>query len=237
MSVETLRALHLHHLQYIILYSTSNTNQHLHPVLTVNGAYNPVTPLISAQEASAWFRGSRIVIHKGVGHSFLSHPSDCTNDILTKYFDDETLAGVNTARKPNLPAFELIDQTGDRITMPPFEIPRVDSCDDSLDVSSYESYKDDTIIRLKGIVIMCLCVLTVNFFIFLFLFVIECWKAYRVRAWPFAFGRRQVKSEGGNGSGSGGTFNSGALIGDGGGGGVCSGGDGGGGGGCSVGGC
>jgi pimeloyl-ACP methyl ester carboxylesterase len=43
-----------------------------HPVLIVNGIYDPVTPLISAWEVSARFPGSRVVIHEGVGVSLSS---------------------------------------------------------------------------------------------------------------------------------------------------------------------
>jgi hypothetical protein len=37
------------------------------PLLIVNGRYDPVTPLSSAWGVSAQFRGSRVVVHEGVG--------------------------------------------------------------------------------------------------------------------------------------------------------------------------
>lgn len=39
------------------------------PLLIVNGRYDPVTPLSSAWGVSAQFRGSRVVVHEGVGVS------------------------------------------------------------------------------------------------------------------------------------------------------------------------
>ncbi|KAM0369542.1 hypothetical protein ACHAPK_006183 [Fusarium culmorum] len=78
------------------------------PVLIVNGIYDPITPLISAWEVSSRFPGSRVVVHEGVGHSFISHPSNCTDDIVARYFNSGSMPEVDTTCKPNLSAFEYI---------------------------------------------------------------------------------------------------------------------------------
>ncbi|KAJ4127119.1 hypothetical protein NW768_008744 [Fusarium equiseti] len=202
----------------IIDANTFRRSKTRHPVLIVNGAYDPVTPLISAWDASVRFPGSRAIIHKGVGHSCLSHPSDCAEDIVAKYLDDETLPEVNTTRKPNISAFELIDQTGDRITMAPSGIAWADPPVESSS-TPYEDY-------LEAFLIIAICTLSV-----LAILGCACSLQYAYMELVKAFGRRRVKSEGGNSASSGRTFNSGALISDGGGGGVSSGGDGGG---CGV---
>ncbi|KAM0344497.1 hypothetical protein ACHAPU_007470 [Fusarium lateritium] len=76
------------------------------PVLFANGAYDPVTPLSGAWEISSRFRGSRVIVHEGVGHGILNHPSNCTEDAVRKYFVDGEMPELNTTCKPNLPAFE-----------------------------------------------------------------------------------------------------------------------------------
>ncbi|KAF0634765.1 hypothetical protein FPSE5266_05222 [Fusarium pseudograminearum] len=78
------------------------------PVLIVNGIYDPITPLISAWEVSSRFPGSRVVVHEGVGHSFTTHPSNCTDDIVARYFNSGSMPKVDTTCKPNLSAFEYI---------------------------------------------------------------------------------------------------------------------------------
>ncbi|KAF4992838.1 hypothetical protein FGRMN_6890 [Fusarium graminum] len=76
------------------------------PVLFANGAYDPVTPLSGAWEISSRFRGSRVIVHEGVGHGILNHPSNCTEDAVRKYFVDGEMPKLNTICKPNLSAFE-----------------------------------------------------------------------------------------------------------------------------------
>lgn len=111
---------------------------------------------------------------------------------MAKYFDNGTLPEVNTARKPNLPAFELIDQMGDRITMPHFEIPRVDSRDDSrddsLDLSSSEPHS------FSEFKIFCITTLSVAIGILLIIAVFSCWYCYRRRARTTTSGKRKLIS-------------------------------------------
>lgn len=50
-----------------------NKFKHVHtrvPILFVNSRYDPVTPLVSAYEASTRFNGSRVVVHEGEGVSY-----------------------------------------------------------------------------------------------------------------------------------------------------------------------
>ncbi|KAF4466572.1 Tripeptidyl aminopeptidase [Fusarium albosuccineum] len=78
------------------------------PILFVNSPYDPITPLIGAWASSARFRESRVVVHEGVGHSFTAHPSNCTNEIVRRYFDDGEMPEVGTVCKPNLPVYEFL---------------------------------------------------------------------------------------------------------------------------------
>ena len=38
-------------------------------------------------------------------HGFTSHPSECVNDIVAKYFNNGALPEINTTCKPDMPAF------------------------------------------------------------------------------------------------------------------------------------
>ncbi|KAH6893121.1 Alpha/Beta hydrolase protein [Thelonectria olida] len=80
------------------------------PILFANGEYDPVTPLSHAWEASARFRGSRVLVHTGVGHGVTGHTSDCTNQAIREYFEDGKLPDVDTVCEPNRPVFEPQDQ-------------------------------------------------------------------------------------------------------------------------------
>lgn len=42
------------------------------PILFVNSRYDPITPLVSAYEASTRFNGSRVVVHEGEGVSYFA---------------------------------------------------------------------------------------------------------------------------------------------------------------------
>ncbi|KAL9572234.1 hypothetical protein ACKAV7_003617 [Fusarium commune] len=75
------------------------------PILFVNGIYDPVTPASNAWEASARFRGSRVLIHEGAGHGLTAHPSNCTNEAVRKYFHEGELPKVGTTCKPNMSGF------------------------------------------------------------------------------------------------------------------------------------
>ncbi|KAI7769382.1 hypothetical protein LZL87_014090 [Fusarium oxysporum] len=79
------------------------------PILIINGKYDPVTSLSGAWETSARFRGSRLLVHEGVGHGLLNHPSNCTQDAITRYFVDGKMPKLNNTCSPNLSPFEYAD--------------------------------------------------------------------------------------------------------------------------------
>ena len=75
------------------------------PILFVNGAYDPVTPLVSAQNSSSGFVGSRVLRHNGAGHCSSSHPSSCVYEKVASYFNTGELPDVDQICEPNFPAF------------------------------------------------------------------------------------------------------------------------------------
>ncbi|KAF4436456.1 hypothetical protein F53441_13246 [Fusarium austroafricanum] len=83
------------------------------PLLVINGPYDPVTPLSGAWEVSARFRGSRVLVHEGVGHGFMNHPSNCTFEAVKNYFVDGEMPKLNTTCKPNAPVFERAAEQND----------------------------------------------------------------------------------------------------------------------------
>ncbi|EWG51151.1 hypothetical protein FVEG_10230 [Fusarium verticillioides 7600] len=80
------------------------------PILLVNGKYDPVTPLGNARKISARFPGSQVVVHNGVGHGFTAHSSNCTRDIVAKYFVSDELPPQEVTCEPDKSVFELIDE-------------------------------------------------------------------------------------------------------------------------------
>ena len=82
------------------------------PVLFVNGAYDPCTPLSSAKAASDKFEGSVVLTHGGHGHKFIRHPSICTAKAVRAYFIDGELPEKGTFCEADLPAFEVAGAGG-----------------------------------------------------------------------------------------------------------------------------
>ncbi|KAF5600529.1 general amino acid permease [Fusarium pseudoanthophilum] len=80
------------------------------PILLVNGKYDPATALGNARKISARFPGSRVVVHEGVGHGFEVHSSNCTRDIVAKYFISDELPPQEVTCEPDKSVFELIDE-------------------------------------------------------------------------------------------------------------------------------
>ncbi|EEU37837.1 uncharacterized protein NECHADRAFT_98068 [Fusarium vanettenii 77-13-4] len=76
------------------------------PALIINGAYDPVTSLTHAWQVSSRFKGSRMLVHEGVGHGVTYHASNCTLDAIATYFRDGVLPEVGAVCKPNMLAFE-----------------------------------------------------------------------------------------------------------------------------------
>ncbi|KAM0362062.1 hypothetical protein ACHAO7_010800 [Fusarium culmorum] len=76
------------------------------PILLVNGRYDPVTSLQSAWKVAVKFPGSRLIVHEGIGHASLAHPSNCTNNAIRNYFTNGKMPKVNTTCTPEMTAFE-----------------------------------------------------------------------------------------------------------------------------------
>ncbi|KAH8679398.1 Alpha/Beta hydrolase protein [Ilyonectria robusta] len=77
-----------------------------YPVLVINGAYDPFTPLSMAWQVASRFRDSRMIVHEGIGHGVTSHASNCTLNAIADYFTEGTLPEIGTVCKPNMLAFE-----------------------------------------------------------------------------------------------------------------------------------
>ncbi|CAO2647322.1 Nn.00g082440.m01.CDS01 [Neocucurbitaria sp. VM-36] len=77
------------------------------PLLMVNGAHDPITPLSGAWETSANFLGSRLVTHNGHGHGVMNHPSACTVKAIHDYFNNGKLPEVGTICEPDQSAYEI----------------------------------------------------------------------------------------------------------------------------------
>ncbi|RSM06178.1 hypothetical protein CEP52_005840 [Fusarium oligoseptatum] len=79
------------------------------PILVINGAYDPITSLTHAWQVSARFKGSRMLVHEGVGHGVTYHASNCTLDAIATYFRDGDLPEVGAVCKANMLAFEYAE--------------------------------------------------------------------------------------------------------------------------------
>lgn len=78
------------------------------PVLVVNGIYDPVTPLQHAFEVSSRLRGSRVLVHEGLGHGLTTNPSNCTLAAVKSYFTNGTLPKIGKTCKPGMNPFKQI---------------------------------------------------------------------------------------------------------------------------------
>jgi pimeloyl-ACP methyl ester carboxylesterase len=77
------------------------------PILYVNGMFDPVTPLVDAQNASATFQGSVLLQHGGYGHGVFADPSACVAEHVQAYFRNGTLPAEGTFCEPNTTPVEL----------------------------------------------------------------------------------------------------------------------------------
>ena len=84
------------------------------PVLLVNPTWDPVTPLVSARNASAILEGSVVLEHKGNGHCSGAQKSICTTRTIMSYFvdgkvpEDGSVCQVETKLWANVTAYELL---------------------------------------------------------------------------------------------------------------------------------
>lgn len=77
------------------------------PILFIGNSFDPVTPLISAQNMSASFDGSVLLRHNGYGHLSFSQPSNCTNKYIADYFLTGALPKDGTVCEPNEKIFRM----------------------------------------------------------------------------------------------------------------------------------
>ncbi|KAM6510738.1 hypothetical protein FSOLCH5_011183 [Fusarium solani] len=80
------------------------------PILFVNSRYDPVTPLVSAYEASTRFNGSRVVVHEGEGHGIHGNPSVCTYAAIIDYFKNGRLPKPGVSCPVKTPIFQLLKE-------------------------------------------------------------------------------------------------------------------------------
>ena len=78
-----------------------------HPILYVNGEYDPVTPLVHARRASKGFEGSVVLSHSGFGHGVFADPSNCVHEYTRAFFKDGVLPEEGTYCEPDLGPWEL----------------------------------------------------------------------------------------------------------------------------------
>ncbi|KAL8672746.1 MAG: hypothetical protein Q9168_002800 [Polycauliona sp. 1 TL-2023] len=67
-----------------------------YPLLFIGSDRDPLTPLVSAQNASAGFEGSVVLQHGGHGHTPMAQPSLCTAQAIRAYFVNGTLPAPAT---------------------------------------------------------------------------------------------------------------------------------------------
>ena len=81
------------------------------PILFVANTFDPYTPLVSAQNASAAFDGSVVLQHDGHGHTSTSQPSLCTAKAIRAYFVNGTLPKEGTICPSSEPTFASPNST------------------------------------------------------------------------------------------------------------------------------
>ncbi|KAL8716865.1 MAG: hypothetical protein Q9225_005836 [Loekoesia sp. 1 TL-2023] len=86
------------------------------PILFVGSEVDPITPLVSARNASAGFEGSVVLQHCGYGHTSLAQPSVCTAKAIRAYFVNGTLPAPGTKCEPSVDLFS--DRTIDQAFAP-----------------------------------------------------------------------------------------------------------------------
>ncbi|KAL1640654.1 hypothetical protein SLS58_006668 [Diplodia intermedia] len=76
-----------------------------HPILTIGNTYDPVTPFVSALNASQSFPGAVALKHNGFGHASLAQASACTVNAVQAYFLNGTLPEPGTVCEVDQPLF------------------------------------------------------------------------------------------------------------------------------------
>lgn len=61
------------------------------PILFINTAGDPITPVSSAKHMSTFFEGSVVLVQNTPGHSWMTVKTKCTKDHVGAYLHDGTL--------------------------------------------------------------------------------------------------------------------------------------------------
>lgn len=85
--------------------------QTANPLLFVGNTFDPLTPLISAKNASAAFPGSRVLQSNSYGHTSLSQPSLCIAKWIRSYFTNGTLPSDGVICEPSVPTFASVNDS------------------------------------------------------------------------------------------------------------------------------
>ncbi|THC94863.1 hypothetical protein EYZ11_005664 [Aspergillus tanneri] len=91
--------------QFQKVFENINTS---YPIMFVNGAHDPITPLSGAWKAATAFYGSRLLVHNGHGHGVMNHPSECTIKAIGEYFANGTLPEQGMVCQPDMTGYELL---------------------------------------------------------------------------------------------------------------------------------
>lgn len=75
------------------------------PILFINGPFDPVTPLTSAQNSSSGFTNSALLQTMGAGHCSTAQPSTCVQLKVASYFQTGELPDVSEICQPDRAAF------------------------------------------------------------------------------------------------------------------------------------
>ncbi|KPI34658.1 Tripeptidyl aminopeptidase [Cyphellophora attinorum] len=80
-----------------------------HPILMVNGEFDPTTPISGAYNASSAFDGSVVLAHNGYGHGIFPSPSKCVAEKIQQYFVHGSLPEAGIACEPDFGPWELAE--------------------------------------------------------------------------------------------------------------------------------
>ncbi|KAB2575811.1 Tripeptidyl aminopeptidase [Lasiodiplodia theobromae] len=79
-----------------------------HPILIIGNTFDPVTPIVSARNASASLEGSVVLEHHGFGHCSPAQVSRCTAKATQVYFDNGTLPEPGSICEVDVPPFSNV---------------------------------------------------------------------------------------------------------------------------------
>ncbi|KAH7078174.1 hypothetical protein BKA63DRAFT_593574 [Paraphoma chrysanthemicola] len=74
----------------------------LKPILFLNSQYDPVTPLISAQNSAMGFVGARVLVSSGVGHCTSANESPELNAVMKTYMIEGKFPATNAVYTPKV---------------------------------------------------------------------------------------------------------------------------------------